>query len=154
LVILGAADVGEPVGGVVGEAGGVGVDDQLVIAGQPGACQRSDPSDVLFEGLRNCLFFDSRCGVGDDWLAEVEHQLESVVHGSHLVDCQMPHPCAEHACVEGPTISHITRVGSSATTTSGWKLAGGVEVEVGQTRTVESASRSSACTSTAKRRPC
>ena len=54
----------------------------------------------------------------------------------------------------GPTSSHIVRVGSPPTAISGWKLAGGVELEVGQTRIVESVRRSSAWTITAKRRPC
>ncbi len=48
----------------------------------------------------------------------------------------------------------MIRVCSSPIATSGWKLAGGVDVEVGQTTTVESARRSSAWTITAKRRPC
>jgi len=40
----------------------------------------------------------------------------------------------------------MMRVGSSSMRTSGWKLAGGVELDVGHTTTVESASRASACT--------
>jgi hypothetical protein len=35
----------------------------------------------------------------------------------------------------------MTRVLSSATSTSGWKLAGGVEVELEQTTVVDSATR-------------
>jgi hypothetical protein len=48
----------------------------------------------------------------------------------------------------------MIHVCSSPIVTSGWKLAGGVEVELGQTTTVDSARRSSAWTITAKRRPC
>jgi hypothetical protein len=75
----------------------------------------------------------------------------STLRISSSVRCPISPPSARTST--GPTISHMTRVGSSSTTTSGWTLAAGVEVDVGQTRIVDSARRSSACTTTAKRRP-
>lgn len=83
-----------------------------------------------------------------------EDQLESVVNGSHLVERQVCDLTPEGARID--CTDHLAHDPRLLVTDHhlGWKLAGGVEVDVGQTTIVESARRSSAWTITAKRRPC
>jgi hypothetical protein len=85
---------------------------------------------------------------------KTEDEEEGVVDPSQLVQRQVRNLPPNARASTAPTISHMTRACSVPISTSGWKLAGGVEVEVGQTMTVESARRSSAWTITAYRRPC
>ena len=85
--------------------------------------------------------------------AEVEDELECVVDCSQLVERQLPDLRTERAGIDGTDhlAHHARRL--LADGYLGMEAPGGVELDVGQTRIVESARRSSACTTTAKRRP-
>ena len=85
---------------------------------------------------------------------EPDDEEHRVLGRAELVVAEVADVRAERGHRRRRCVSHMTRVGSSVMWTSGWKLAGGVERDVGQMTTVESPSRSSAWITTAKREPC
>jgi hypothetical protein len=75
---------------------------------------------------------------------KVENEFELIVYRTHLVERELAHMLAQRSRIHGADQLAHTRVGTSPRTISGWKLAGGIGVDVGQTTTVERARRSSA----------
>jgi len=71
--------------------------------------------------------------VDSDASAKCENEKKRVVDPARLVSVRWPTSSPRARASIAPTISQRTRVDSSPITTSGWKLAGGADCDVGQT---------------------